>query len=46
MAKMVAADAAWCRHYGKRGKAGDKERRNIKRGKAGNWKRQEARDQN
>ena len=29
--RMVAADAAWCRHYGKRGRKGDQERRMIKR---------------
>jgi hypothetical protein len=30
-AKMIAADAAWCRHYGKRGRKGDQERRMLKR---------------
>lgn len=46
MAKMVATDARWCRHYGKRGKNGDAERRSIKRGKGNDWKRQEKRDRN
>lgn len=46
MAKMVAKDAAWCRHFGKLGKNGDRERRSIKRGKSGDWKRQEKRDRN
>lgn len=31
MAKMVAANVAWCRHYGKAGKKGDQERRMVKR---------------
>lgn len=46
MAKLIAKDAAWCRHYGKRGIDGDKERRMIKRGKKNDWKRAEHKGQN
>jgi hypothetical protein len=46
MPKMISADAAWCRHFGKRGKDGDQERRNIKRGKKNDWKRAERKGQN
>jgi hypothetical protein len=31
MAKMVARDVAWCRHYGTDGKGKDAERRATKR---------------
>jgi hypothetical protein len=31
MAKLVARDAGWCRHYGTDGKSKDRERRAIKR---------------
>jgi hypothetical protein len=31
MAKMVAADVNWCRHYGAKGKGKDQERRAVKR---------------
>lgn len=44
MAKMLAANAAWCRHYGKLGKSGDQERRSIKRGKKNDWKREQRKD--
>lgn len=44
MPKMVAANVAWCRHYGKRGKAGDKERRSVKRSERNNFKRELAKD--
>ncbi len=37
--KMVAANAAWCRHYGKHGRKGDQERRMIKRSERNNVKR-------
>lgn len=46
MPKMIAKDAAWCRHYGKRGKAGDQERRMLKRGKGNDWKSAERKGQN
>jgi hypothetical protein len=31
MAKMVAANVAWCRHFGTDGKGKDQERRAVKR---------------
>ena len=46
MAKMVGRDIAWCRHYGKLGKASDQERRATKRGKKNNWKQAERKNQN
>jgi len=40
MAKMVASNAAWCRHFGKAGKNGDKERRAIKRSEKSKLKKE------
>lgn len=39
MDSMTARDARWCRHYGRKGKAADQERRSIKRGKRNDWKK-------
>ncbi len=44
-AKMIAKHVAWCRHFGKNGRDGDRERRSIKRGKANDWKRAARKDQ-
>lgn len=44
MAKMVASNVVWCRHYGKRGKAGDAERRNVKRSERQKVKKEVARE--
>lgn len=45
MASMVARDADYCPHYGRSGKGKDQERRAIKRGKKGDWKKQARKNQ-
>lgn len=44
MAKMVAANVAWCRHYGVSGKGKDQERRATKRSEKNKAKKELARE--